>query len=535
MLLLTSQEMRRLDDLSIRRDKIPSIRLMENAGGQIFRVIRKKYHPLKGKKIYIFCGPGNNGGDGMVVARLLKGKGARVFVFIVSDPDRLKGDPLIEFKKIKKTPHFYAFVKTLPEIKKIYTSRDKPNLIVDALFGTGLSRPLKGVWSKLIGWLNSQKTLRLSIDIPSGLCSDTGKVLGKSFVADDTITLGFPKLGFFLNQAADYVGILHVVPIGLSPKAINETKSKVHLISCKDIESLLRKRSKTSHKGTFGHSFVVGCSLGKIGAGIMAAHTALRAGAGLSTLILPISAFKRIDTSALEIMYEPISGAEKGFFVEKNLSKVLSLVRHADVVALGPGIGTERETTRFVQKFVEVCKVPLVIDADGLNAIAKRPEILKKRKQLTLLTPHPGEMSRLLKKTTRYIQTHRLESATSFAKKYGVAVLLKGYRSLLALPNGDVWVNPTGNPAMASAGQGDVLTGIYAGLLAQASSQRGGEWERGRVGEFLLFGCFLHGLVGDLLAQKNRRVVLATDIEKNLDLGYSFLRKNSEVLSSVFY
>ncbi len=277
-----------------------------------------------------------------------------------------------------------------------------------------------------------------------------------------------------------------------------------HRITPATIKPFLKPRAKNSHKGTFGHVFTIAGSKEKVGAALMSAYTALKIGAGLSTLILPDTAYKKIiNPKKLELMYAPVK--------KWNCVRVLSLLKNASVVALGPGLGTSPKTISFVHQLIQKYQGPLVIDADGLNALAKNPALLQKRKKrITLLTPHPAEMGRLIGHKTSFVQKNRIQVAHTFAKKWGVTLLLKGYRSVVAMPNGQVWINPTGNPAMASAGQGDVLTGIYAGLMAQFPDNP----------NVFLFGCFLHGLVGDILAQK-KRVVLATDIADNLHLGYS--------------
>lgn len=535
MYLLTAQEMRKLDELSIKRDGTPSLKLMENAGNGVFRVLTKTLRRLSNRRVAIFCGSGNNGGDGLVVARLLSKNKIPVFVFLLGDPAGLKGDPATEFARFTESGgHFDVCVK-LSDIKKRFISLPRPGVVVDAIFGTGLSRPLKGFYRGVINWLNQLNVHRLSIDSPTGLSADTGLPLGSSFRADETVTLGLPKIGFFLNRARDYVGTLHVVDIGLSEKAMEDIDPKTFLITRDDVADLLTGRPRNAHKGSFGHVFTIGGSRGKIGAGIMAAHTALRAGAGLSTLIYPRSAMSQIDSGALEVMYEPIDDRGDGYFARGHAEEVLGLVSKASVVALGPGLGGNPRTVSFVHEFLKRYHGPLIIDADGLNAIAKGLRHLRGRSDLTLLTPHPGEMGRLIHKSSRYVQGHRLEVVHALSSRLGVHILLKGYRSLLCLNNDKFWINPTGSSAMASAGQGDVLTGIYAGLMAQerqATLRQGGT--TGAPLKSLLFGCLLHGLVGDILAKK-QRVVLATDIAKNLHLGYGFLKLERELLSTVFY
>ncbi len=554
MFLLTPNQMRLLDDLSVNKYNIPSLKLMERAGRSVVDVIQYKFSPLKDKHFVIFCGPGNNGGDGMVVARLLTSKGAKISLLILGKKEQLKGDAAYQLKKLPSGVSLFFIQNSVQFSVCLRQIPPKPVLIVDALFGTGLSRNVKGFSRKIIRWINRQKVPRLSADIPSGLNGETGQILGVSVQADWTVTFGFPKLGFFLGNARDFVGELTVADIGLSRKGINEIKSSTHLITVEEIQPLLALRSRQSHKGSFGHVFVIGGSEKKIGAGIMAAQTALLAGAGLSTLICPANAFKKIDPKALEIMYEPIN--------EWNIDQVLAILNKATIVALGPGLGLDFSTVSFVRQLVRTYQGPLIIDADGLNALAEDPSVLKERRgALTLLTPHPAEMGRLTGMTTAEVQSDRLKIASSFAREYQVILLLKGYRSILTFPDGHSWINPTGNPAMASAGQGDVLTGIYAGLLAQfpgkfepnmiescqaTGGRAGGGGEDRTYCPYvpLVFGCFLHGLVGDLLSgivpgekyqKPAKRVVMATDMAHNLDLAYSFLKKKSEILKTVFY
>lgn len=525
MYLLTSEEMRRLDDLSIKRDGIPSLRLMEEAGHQSFLAIKKNLPKLRGKKIFIFCGPGNNGGDGLALLRHLLKNGTAASALCLFSKGELQGDPLEQFKKLGKGAEKVLFAGSFQALRKKGEALGKMHLVVDALFGTGLTRPLEGFFREAIEWMNTLTAKRVAIDIPSGLSADTGEILGAAFKADHTVTLGFPKRGLFLGSGSEYAGRIHVVPIGLSDKAVSEIRLKTHLITRADIGPVVLPRKKNSHKGTYGHSFTIGCSTGKVGAGIMTALGSLAAGAGLSTLLLPRSAHNRVDPGALEIMIEPVEDDGRGFFTSEKASPVLSLVKKSSVVAIGPGMGTDQATVQFVREFVRLCTVPLVVDADGLNALAEDPSPLSGRKYFTLLTPHPAEMARLLRTTTDLVQKDRIGAARSFARDHQVHVVLKGYRSVVAFPDGEVWINPTGGPAMATAGAGDVLTGIYAGLIS----------EFGPVKKAVLAGVFLHGLVGDLLAAGGRRVVMATEILKNLRLGYNFLKKRSEVLSAVFY
>lgn len=528
MILVTAKQMRKLDFLSIERDGIPSLKLMENAGSTVCEVIKQEIPDLKKKIIIIICGLGNNGGDGLVVLRHLLTSKYNAVAMVVGKKQEMSFDALVQLKKLKAAKSKLIFCTDFDTFIKKWKKNKAPQVMVDALFGTGLSRKVEGLHEKIICFLNEQKIIRVSVDIPSGLSADHGKPLGTALHAEMTVTFEYPKIGFFSPDGVHFVGKLFVKPIGISVKAKEELEKQVstHVITKKDTLPLLVPRSQNTHKGTLGHVFVVGASKGKVGAGVMASFAALRAGAGLSTLVLPEAAYQKIDRTALEIMATPIADLERGFFVEKNLPQVLDIVSKASVVALGPGLGTEVETQKFVQAFLKNYEGPLVLDADGINAIWENPLILKSRKAFTLLTPHPGEMASLVQLSIEHIQANRIQVARDFASHVGCYLLLKGFRSVLAFPDGQIFINPTGNPAMASAGQGDVLTGLYAGLLSQYP---------GHQKETLLFGCFLHGLVGDLLAKKGQRVVMAMDIAHNLHLGYQFLRKKSKILSTVFY
>jgi len=479
MKIVTSAQMRQLDEESIHRYGISSKKLMENAGRAVFEVLHEKFI-LNKKRVVVVCGPGNNGGDGLVIARHLKKIGAKV--------------SLVSLEK---------------EIKSIHK---KPDLIIDALFGIGLARILTGAAKKTVEWINAQKAIRVSVDIPSGLNADTGEVMGVSVKADLTVTLGLPKIGLLNIKAADFVGELCVVPIGLAPQALKKIQSDFHLVTPSDFASCLEPRKKNSNKGTYGHVMTVAGSYQKIGAGILSAIAALKSGAGLSTLVLPDKAFQKIDTRALEIMYAPI-GHER-HFQSKHLSEVMEVINSARVVAIGPGLGTEPGTIRFAHQFIQKYTGPLVIDADALNALSMNPDLLKKRRALTVLTPHPGEMARLIKKSVAYVQNNREKVAREFSKQYRVILVLKGYRSLIAFPDGNLWISPTGNPAMASAGQGDALTGIISAMLSQFSSNQ----------EAVLYSVYMHGWIGDFLSRK-KKVVLASDIINNLDIFWKSLVK----------
>lgn len=490
--ILTREEMQKLDAESI-ASGISSLTLMENAGRAVAKILLHDYLKKKGR-VLVVCGTGNNGGDGLVVARLLFQKKIPVTIFIVGDEKKIKGDCFTQYKKCsKKIPIFFIQDQKDLKIKN-------HSVIVDALFGTGLSRPLTDLHQVCVDWMNNLQLPIVSIDIPSGLDSNTGEVLGSSIAAHRTITLGLPKLGLFVGEAHDFVGIIDVVPIGLRNELLATIAPTYHLVTQEKIEILFKKRKKNSHKGSFGHVFVIGGSLGKIGAGVLSCFAALKAGAGLATFILPKNSYQRIDHSYLEVMYEPIGLGD--YLRKEDVSEVLEKIKEASVVVLGPGLGIASSTIEFVHEIISKIKAPLILDADALNALALNPDLLHVRKYPTLLTPHPGEMGRLLKKSTEEIQKNRVSFARNFSTQYGVCLILKGYRTLIAFSDGTLWVNPTGNPSQSNAGQGDVLCGILAGLISEHQFRP----------ETILGGPFLAGMVADTLEKKGHRVVLASDI-----------------------
>lgn len=482
MKILSRQQMRAWDLFSIQKEKIAACDLMDKAG----RAVLDALLPFKkGASVLIVCGSGNNGGDGLVLSRLLARKKISHQVFLAGQSGH--------FSKLKN---------------KKFTH------VIDALFGTGLNRKLSPYFIGLVEWMNSIPAFRVAIDIPSGLDCDTGKSLGAVFKADLTVTMGAPKMGFFLEEGPEAVGDLCVADIGLSKKYLNTIKTHFFYSGPKNMELWCAKRKRQSHKGTFGAVAVVACSNEKTGAGLLSTEAALKVGAGLSTLVLPQSAFTHIDFDQLELMYAPVGDAN--YFRNKDAGPVLEKIKSSRVVALGPGLGVENETIRFVHSLLEKIKAPLVLDADGLNAVSKKVSLLKKRKFFTVLTPHPKEMSRLTGLSVKTILQKRFEVAREFAKKYKVVLVLKGYQTLVASPDGCVWINSSGGPAMAVAGQGDCLTGLIAGFISQF----------GATVESVVGAVFLHGAVGDFLVnQLGYRLVTPTDIINNLNAFYRYLKK----------
>ncbi len=498
MKVLTAAQMREVDRRTIELG-IPGLILMENAGHRVAEFLASTFSPLSGQRVVILCGKGNNGGDGLVVARQLHTHltPLSLDVVLACDPAELTGDAAENYRMLR--------ICGCPVSSSITPAMRPATLVVDALLGTGLKGPASGVMLDLIREVNRgfPQAKVVALDIPSGLPSDTGAVPGESVRADYTVTFTAPKVSQVMPPACDRVGELHVCPIG-SPPSLFENDDAIWLsvIEPAVFSSLLQPRSPGAHKGDFGHVLVIGGSRGKTGAAAMAGMAALRAGAGLVTVASAGSAVPVIACHAPELMTESLAETSDGGISLSALESGLltSLARAKDVVALGPGLGTHPETVAVVRKLAAELPQYLVIDADGLNALAGSEF---KGRQL-ILTPHPGEMARLAGKRTAEVQADRPGTARSFAMERGLTLVLKGQRSLIAFPDGSVWVNPTGSPAMATGGSGDILTGLLSGLLAQAPQEPEAA---------IAAAVYLHGRAGELgAAALGEQALIATDL-----------------------
>lgn len=527
MKILTAEQMRELDRLTVERCGIPYATLMETAGSRVVEEIISRFGPMGGQFYTVFCGKGNNGGDGAVIARLLWMKGAAsVDVFLFGKVDETKGEARTNFEIIKRLAETNARSSGWPLNFAEITSEEETgnacvhnNVIIDAIFGTGLTRPAEGLYAKAIQIINEEKELIstevkvVSVDIPSGLSSDTGQPLGEHVKADLTVSFTAPKIGNVISPAADANGELVIAPIGTPDQFIAETESNLRLVEEGQVGESLRGaiRQPSFHKNTVGDVLLIAGSRGKTGAAALASETVLRAGAGLVTVATSSSAQALLITQTRpEVMTEALAETVDGAISYEAIKQALRLAEKKTLIAIGPGLSSGDESTRaFVREFVEQRTAPMVIDADGLNALAPWPEELKGSDKLPIIvTPHPGEMARLMGKTNSDVQADRIGVAREFSEKHHVIVVLKGSRSLIAAPDGNVYVNPTGNAGMATAGSGDVLTGLIAGLLAQSPTDALGA---------TIAGVYLHGLAGDIAASKlGQRSLIASDIIANL-------------------
>lgn len=501
MKLLTAAEMRELDRRAIAEVGIPSLVLMENAGRSTYQVLRREFPELSGE-VAVLAGRGNNGGDGFVVARCLANAGTPVAVFLLGRRDQVGGDARVNLEILAHQGLEVVEVLEESHLQAALHRLARASLIVDALLGTGLNSPVTGLLASLISQVNHLKRQVLAVDLPSGLSADTGEALGVAVRAEVTVTCGWPKIGLVMASGRDYVGRLWQADLGMPPDLARE--ALLSLAEARELRALLPSRPWDSHKGTFGHLLVLAGSEGKTGAAALASRGGLRAGAGLVTLGVAESLNDIMEVKVTEAMTLPLPQAEGARALGgRALQPIEDFAGRCAAVALGPGLGTHPETRELVRTLVQRLERPMVVDADGINALAGDEERQKekgKRKKFTLgaagpriLTPHPGELAHLLGCSTEEVQSRRLALARETAGQYGAVLVLKGAQTLVAAPDGRLSLNPTGNPALASGGTGDVLTGLIGGFLAQGLSA----WDAARL------GVYLHGLSADWFAARH--------------------------------
>ena len=527
MKVLTAAQMQRIDRLTTERYGVPSLTLMENAGHSVVEFMEKHFAPLAAHRIAIICGKGNNGGDGMVVARLLRERGCEPRVVLLAYPDALKGDAAVNYQRLAASGA--PDNAESPEAwERLRPSLAGTTLVVDAILGTGLSKPLEGFLLQVVRDVNRDLAAAkvVAVDLPSGISADTGELIGEFVRADASVTFTAPKVAHVFPPAGQQVAVWETKPIGTPSEAMaSDHDLKLNLTTRQDLAWLLEPRKADANKGNFGHVLLLAGSVGKTGAAAMAAKSALRSGAGLVTVATAGSALPVIAALGMEFMTEPLPETQVGSISLRALENgppgaLDKLVKGKTVLAVGPGIGSAAETAELVRAVLHRYALPIVVDADGLNAFAGRTDTLRSDDgRIRVLTPHPGEMARLAGKTTAEIQAHRLETARSFAATHHLHVILKGHRTLIASPDGEVWVNPTGNPGMATGGTGDVLTGLVAGLLAQHTQRS--------VAEVAAAAVYLHGLAGDLAAEEFGEIgMIAGDLVNALPRAFKSLTKS---------
>ncbi len=476
----TGREMGRVDAYAIERAGIPACVLMEAAGRAVAEVVREQFAQVR--RPLVACGGGNNGGDGFVVARLLREweSECRPVVISFASPDRQSAEARDNLELLLNSG---VEVTVKPGSEEISRLAEGCDLLIDAVFGVGLSRPVEGVLGECLRALAETGLPCVAIDLPSGISSDTGRPLGTELPADVIVTLGLPKLGLVLQPRA---GQIWVADIGLPELAVEHAAIRQFVLTARAAARLLPVRPLDGHKGTFGHVLVVGGSEGKTGAAVLAAEGALRAGAGLVTVGVPQSLNRIFEIKLTEAMSLPFAGASP-YLTEAALATLVEAARSRDALVFGPGIGLDPRTVSAARAFLAEVDAPAVVDADGLNAFEPDPSALGAAGP-RVLTPHPGEAARLLGRSSREVQADRAAAARELAARTGAVVLLKGARSITASPDGEIWINPTGGPGLASGGTGDVLAGVIGALLAQGLSPL----------DATRLGAYLHGLAGDL-------------------------------------
>jgi len=495
MKVVTAKQMQELDRLASAQYKIPTARLMERAGEQLLAALRACLGTLDGKRIVIAAGKGNNGGDGLVLARLLRQHPCAVETYLAVDGSTLRGLAEEQWQRLRQDggpPSCQCLDRagwTLDQFRKAAAGAD---LIVDALLGTGLTAPVEGAYAEMIEAINCAGAPVLAVDLPSGINADTGAVMGVAVQAAVTVTFALPKLGLLLHPGAARAGRVIISDIGIPQAAVDQLALTVEQITPGSIRRTLRPRSPQQHKGDFGHLLVIAGSEGKMGAAAMSALGALRAGTGLVTVAVPRSQNPVIQALVMEAMSAPMVETTDHTLAEASLPALLQLAAGKRAVALGPGLSLHPETQALIQALIPQLTCPVVIDADGLNAIAGRETATTARQAPTVLTPHPGEMARLLGCTADRVEADRPAAAREAARRYRAWIVLKGAHTLLADPDGRLWINTTGNPGMATGGTGDVLTGVLGGLLAQSIS----------LPDAATAAVYLHGLAGDLAARE---------------------------------
>lgn len=490
MRVLNTAQMREADRRTIEDLGIPSIVLMENAGRQVADAMQSTFGDLASSRVSVLCGRGNNGGDGFVVARTLAGRGIDVLVCIIGTSDAVRGDARINLEILRRLG--VPIVEASSEQAWELHARDilGRDLLVDGLFGTGLSGPLTGLAETVVADLSECRAPIVSVDLPSGLSADDPAPIGPAVSASLTVTMAAPKLPLVMPPGDRLVGTLVVADIGIPAGIVEELEGPyISRLAREELRALVPARTPHAHKGTFGHALVVSGSIGKTGAAHLAAMGALRSGAGLVTVGTPASCVPIVASLGAEYMTEPLAESPPGLLAAAALDQLLALPH--DAIAVGPGIGVGDAQRRLVIGLIERAAGPLVLDADALNVLAGDPGVLSARQgRITVVTPHPGEMARLLVTSASTVQEHRLPVALDFARTHGVYVVLKGHRTLIATPIGRVFINPTGNPGMATGGSGDVLTGMLAAWLMQVENPE----------HACQLAVYLHGAAGDLAA-----------------------------------
>jgi hydroxyethylthiazole kinase-like uncharacterized protein yjeF len=508
MRVLNAAQMRDADRQTISDIGLPSMVLMENAGRQVVAALEAAYDDLQDKYVAVLCGPGNNGGDGFVVARTLHQRGVEVSVFVVATMASIKGDARLNLEILGRLGLTVVEIADEQAWDLHFSEISQCDLIVDAIFGTGLKSPLAGMMETVTADVNASGLPVIAIDLPSGLSADHAEPIGKCIRATMTVTLAAPKLPLVLPPGESQAGSIVVADIGIPPEVIDNLPGpRLELLTREAMREIMQPRESDSHKGDYGHVLIVAGSRGKTGAAHLAAVGALRSGAGLVSLATPKSSQPIVAAMGPEYMTIALDETPEGQVAASAVQSILD--SEQDVIAVGPGLGTGPDVTVFVRDLLQKSESPLVLDADALNALASDPDLLVTGagSRPIIITPHPGEMSRLANTSVDDVQASRVDVARDFSVQHQIYVVLKGYRTLIATPDGKVFINPLGNPGMATGGTGDVLCGVLAAWLAQLLDAEAA----------CKIAVYLHALAGDLTeADEGEVAMTAGDLAAHL-------------------
>jgi NAD(P)H-hydrate epimerase len=510
MRVVTNAEMKKIDRWAIKELGIPSSVLMENAGRGCVDVL-ETYFELPGVRVLVVCGKGNNGGDGFVVARHLQNRGAEVKIALLGGSQELKGDALLNYRLAKTGGGDITEISRTAKLDRLCTAFH-PDVIVDAIFGTGFTGKPQDLYYGVIELINRADAFVLSIDIPSGVNGDNGRFEKTCIIADATATMCLPKRGTYLYPGRAFSGDLYTIDIGIPYATIDHGFPRV--IEHDDVAQAMPYRPPDGNKGTFGNVLIVAGARGFSGAAAMAAQATLRTGAGLVRLAAPRGIMDALESKLLEVVKVPLEQTSEETISNEAIPAVLPILKNSQTLIIGPGITTNPGTAEFLRAILPKIEAPLIIDADAINIIAQDMSILKKIKTPFIMTPHPGELARLTELTPKTINENRIDLAAEYARKFNCVMVLKGAPTIIATDEGDIYINPTGNSGLASAGSGDVLVGIIAGLLAQHVSTI----------DAAIAGVFLHGIAADLaIEDTNEYSLMAGDLLQYIHRALNFI------------
>lgn len=505
MKVLNRDEMLAFEDKACESYHLTRRLLMENAGRSLYDIVK----PMTSddNKVIIVAGRGNNGGDAFVLARQLYNNQIDFELFVVGDIEKIKGEAYLNYDLLKKLKMKVHHINEKYDIKELKSRIHKKDILVDGLLGLGIKGPVRDLEAAVIEAINLANNYVLSIDLPSGVHGDTGIVNNIAVHANKTVAMGLPKIGNILYPGAAHNGQLVIGDIGISKTIAKEISGSHYLITKSWAKDFMPKRIENSHKGTYGKASIIAGSRGMSGAAILTALAALKSGIGGVELYIPESIDLIISTKVAEIITHPLKETQKGMMNIGSIGQIIKGIQKGNVVAIGPGCGNSNEIFELIKQILEQIDLPLIIDADGLNALSKEVEILKKRQSKVILTPHIGEMARLIDRPKEEVIKNQVEVAKEFAKEYDIILVLKSARTIIALPNGDIYINTKGNSGMSTAGTGDILTGIITALVAQGI--------KAEIAAVL--GVFIHGYSGDIMVKETGASgMIAEDIIKGI-------------------